>query len=156
MRKLLLGLMLVLVAMLAHAKVAPNVAADPALEKHVLAITQVLRCLVCQNQTIADSHADLAIDLRNEVREKLVQGMSDQAVIDFMVQRYGDFVLYRPPVKATTWLLWFGPFLLLIGGLAFLGLKLKQRARDLPAAELSEEEMRRVTTLLGPTTESKE
>ncbi len=156
MRKLLLGLMLVLVAMLAHAKVAPNVAADPALEKHVLAITQVLRCLVCQNQTIADSHADLAIDLRNEVREKLVQGMSDQAVIDFMVQRYGDFVLYRPPVKATTWLLWFGPFLLLIGGLVFLGLKLKQRARDMPAAELSEDEMRRVTTLLGSTTESKE
>jgi len=155
-RKLLLGLMLVLVAMLAHAKVAPNVAADPALEKHVLAITQVLRCLVCQNQTIADSHADLAIDLRNEVREKLVQGMSDQAVIDFMVQRYGDFVLYRPPVKATTWLLWFGPFLLLIGGLVFLGLKLKQRARDMPAAELSEDEMRRVTTLLGSTTESKE
>ncbi|HCE08255.1 MAG TPA: cytochrome c-type biogenesis protein CcmH [Oxalobacteraceae bacterium] len=148
--------MLVLVAMLAHAKVAPNVAADPALEKHVLAITQVLRCLVCQNQTIADSHADLAIDLRNEVREKLVQGMSDQAVIDFMVQRYGDFVLYRPPVKATTWLLWFGPFLLLIGGLVFLGLKLKQRARDMPAAELSEDEMRRVTTLLGSTTESKE
>lgn len=156
MRKLLLGLILVLVAMLAHAKVAPNVAADPALEKHVLAITQVLRCLVCQNQTIADSHADLAIDLRNEVREKLVQGMSDQAVIDFMVQRYGDFVLYRPPVKATTWLLWFGPFLLLIGGLVFLGLKLKQRARDMPAAELSEDEMRRVTTLLGSTTESKE
>jgi len=155
-RKLLLGLILVLVAMLAHAKVAPNVAADPALEKHVLAITQVLRCLVCQNQTIADSHADLAIDLRNEVREKLVQGMSDQAVIDFMVQRYGDFVLYRPPVKATTWLLWFGPFLLLIGGLVFLGLKLKQRARDMPAAELSEDEMRRVTTLLGSTTESKE
>jgi len=155
-RKLLLGLILVLVAMLAHAKVAPNVAADPALEKHVLAITQVLRCLVCQNQTIADSHADLAIDLRNEVREKLVQGMSDQAVIDFMVQRYGDFVLYRPPVKATTWLLWFGPFLLLIGGLVFLGLKLKQRARDMPAAELSEDEMRRVTPLLGSTTESKE
>jgi cytochrome c-type biogenesis protein CcmH len=153
--KLLFGLMLVLAA-LVHAKEAPNVAADPALEEHVLAISQELRCLVCQNQTIADSHADLAIDLRNQVREKLVQGMSDRAVVDFMVQRYGDFVLYRPPVKATTWVLWFGPFLLLIGGFIFLVLKLKRRGRQMPAVALSKEEMQRVTTLLGSTNESKE
>ena len=148
--------MLAMLAMLGHAKEASNVAADPALEKRVLAIAEELRCLVCQNQTIADSHADLAIDLRNQVREKLAQGMSDRDVIDYMVQRYGDFVLYRPPVKATTWFLWFGPFLLLAGGLIFLGVKLKRRARNMPAVALSEQEMERVATLLGTTTESKE
>ena len=156
MRKLLLGLMLVLAALLAHAKEAPNVVADPVLEKRVLALSEQLRCLVCQNQTIADSHADLAIDLRNQVREKLAQGMSEQEVIEYMVQRYGDFVLFRPPLKATTWFLWFGPFLLLAGGLVFLGLRLKRRARNLPVAALSEAEMRRVTTLLDSATESKD
>jgi cytochrome c-type biogenesis protein CcmH len=108
-------------------------AAEAALEKHVMAISEELRCLVCQNQTIADSHADLAIDLRNQVREKLVLGMSDRDVIEFMVQRYGDFVLYRPPVKSTTWLLWFGPFLLLAAGLALLFAKLRHgQAAGLP------------------------
>jgi cytochrome c-type biogenesis protein CcmH len=154
-RKLLFGLLLML-TVLAHAKEASNVAADPVLEKHVLAIAEELRCLVCQNQTIADSHADLAVDLRNQVREKLVQGMSDRQVIDFMVQRYRDFVLYSPQLKDTTWLMWFGPFLLLFGGLVFLGLKLKRRARDMPAVALSEAEMLRVAALLGSTTESKE
>jgi cytochrome c-type biogenesis protein CcmH len=75
---------------------------------------------VCQNQTIADSHAELALMLKKQVRTMLEQGKSDQQAIDFMVQRYGDFVLYRPPVKRATWLLWFGPFLLLAGGLALL------------------------------------
>jgi cytochrome c-type biogenesis protein CcmH len=130
----------------AFAREAPNAVADPVLEKHVLALSAELRCLVCQNQTIADSHADLAIDLRNQVREKLAQGMPDAQVIDFMVQRYGDFVLYRPPVKATTWLLWFGPFALLLGGLAFLGLKLRQQRT--PRAELSAAQMQRAAELL--------
>jgi len=94
--------------------------------------------------------------LKNQVREKLAEGMSDKDVIAYMVQRYGDFVLYRPPVKATTWLLWFGPFLFLFGGLVFLGLKLKRRARDMPALVLSDAEMQRVSALLGSTTESKE
>lgn len=156
MRKLFVALMLILLGLPVHAKEAPNVAADPVLEKHVLAISEELRCLVCQNQTIADSHADLAVDLRNQVREKLSHGMSDRAVIDFMVQRYGDFVLFRPPVKATTWLLWFGPFLFLIGGLVFLGLKLRRRARNMPAVVLSEAEMLRVAALLGSSPESKE
>jgi len=79
-------------------------------KKRVMAVSAELRCLVCQNQTIADSHADLAIDLKNQVREKLRQGMSEQEIVDYMVKRYGDFVLYRPLVKSTTWLLWFGPF----------------------------------------------
>ncbi len=89
--------LLVLSTALAHAKEAQPAAANPALEKQVMAIAEELRCLVCQNQTIADSNADLAIDLRNQVREKLVQGMSDKDILAYMVQRYGDFILYRPP-----------------------------------------------------------
>jgi cytochrome c-type biogenesis protein CcmH len=122
-----------------QANVAAPTASDPVLEKRVTALTQELRCLVCQNQTIADSHADLAIDLKRQVREMLAHGMSDQEVIDFMVQRYGDFVLYRPPVKNTTWLLWFGPFLLMLGGLAVLAWKLVHRNPEegvLPAPDL--------------------
>lgn len=111
---------------------APPAVADPALEARMLKITQELRCLVCQNQTVADSHAGLADDLRVEVRAMLRQGKSDQEIIDFMTARYGDFVLYRPPVKGTTWLLWFGPALLLVGGVAALVYTLRRRSR-LPA-----------------------
>ena len=120
------------------ANVATPVAENPELEKRVQAVAEELRCLVCQNQTIADSHADLAIDLKNQVREMLAQGKSNKEVTDYMVQRYGDFVLYRPPVKTTTWLLWFGPFLLLIGGIGFLMLKLKNRPTvdELPLAQM--------------------
>jgi cytochrome c-type biogenesis protein CcmH len=98
--------------------------------ERVTHLTEQLRCLVCQNQTIADSHADLALDLKRQVHEKLVQGWSDEQVIDYMVQRYGDFVLYRPPVKWQTWALWFGPFLLLLLGLVVLWRRLI--ARRLP------------------------
>ena len=154
MRRLLLGCLLVLSTALAHAQEAQPVAADLALEKHVLAISEELRCLVCQNQTIADSSAPLAVDLRQQVREKLQQGMSDKDIVDYMVQRYGDFVLYRPPFKLTTWLLWFGPFLLAIGGIGFLGLKLR---RGRPQVDpLPEAEMRRAAELLRTTTDMKE
>ncbi|HTD89951.1 MAG TPA: cytochrome c-type biogenesis protein, partial [Burkholderiales bacterium] len=89
---------------------AQGVTADEsALDQRVQRIAEELRCLVCQNQSLADSHADLAIDLKNQVREKLKQGASEKDVIAFMTERYGDFVLYRPPVKATTLVLWFGP-----------------------------------------------
>lgn len=131
----------------------PPAADNPALEKRVQALSEELRCLVCQNQTIADSHADLAIDLKNKVREMLAQGMSEQEVIAYMVQRYGDFVLYRPPVKSTTWLLWFGPFLLLCGGIAVLLMKL--RGRKQPDA-LPESELQRAADLLHTTTEQKD
>lgn len=100
-------------------------------DERVTHLAEQLRCLVCQNQTIADSHADLAIDLKQQVREKLIQGWSDEQVIDYMVQRYGDFVLYRPPVKAQTWGLWFGPFALLLIGLAVLWRRLRAQ-EDLP------------------------
>jgi cytochrome c-type biogenesis protein CcmH len=94
-----------------------------------MAVSAELRCLVCQNQTIADSHAELAVDLKNQVREKLRQGMSEQEIKDYMVARYGDFVLYRPLVKRSTWLLWFGPLLLLILAFGVLVVKLRQRRK---------------------------
>jgi cytochrome c-type biogenesis protein CcmH len=91
---------------------------DPALEKRVMALAEELRCLVCQNQTLADSHAALAVDLKNRIRELLREGKTEREVLDFMVQRYGDFVLYRPPLRAATALLWTGPFILLALGIA--------------------------------------
>ncbi len=154
--KLVLGLLLAVMPALVGAGEVPGASADPILEKRVLAVAEELRCLVCQNQTIADSDAALAVDLRQQVREKLAQGMSERDVTDFMVARYGDFVLYRPPVKTTTWLLWFGPFLFLAGGLIVLVLKLNRRAHSKPTDALSEPERRRVATLLGTGTDSKE
>lgn len=111
------------------AKEAIPEAADPALEAHMVRIASELRCLVCQNQTIADSNAPLAADLRRETRELLQQGKSDAEVIAYMTQRYGDFVLYRPPLRATTLFLWFGPALLLAIGGAVLVMVLRRRSR---------------------------
>jgi cytochrome c-type biogenesis protein CcmH len=108
--------------------------ADIALEKRVMKLSEELRCLVCQNQTIADSHADLAVDLKNQVRDQLRQGKTEDDVIKYMVERYGDFVLYRPPVKGTTAFLWFGPLLLVLAGLAGLVLYLRKR-RSMPAED---------------------
>jgi cytochrome c-type biogenesis protein CcmH len=108
---------------------APATATDPALEAKVQRVASELRCLVCQNQTIADSHAELAIDLRNQVREMLRRGDSEQQIIDYMTARYGDFVLYRPPVKSTTALLWFGPGVLLVGAVAGFIVMLRRRSK---------------------------
>src|SRR5207245_3371344 len=119
-RRLLAVLLVRSPAPWAHAKQAAPAAADPALEQKVMALAAELRCLVCQNQTIADSSAPLAEDLRNQVREKMRQGVSDSEILGYMVARYGDFVLYRPPLKLTTVLLWFGPLLLLAGGFLVL------------------------------------
>ena len=127
-RLLVLGAWLLL-ASIASAKEAVPASADPVLEARMLRIASELRCLVCQNQTIADSHADLAQDLRRQVREMLARGDSDQQITDYMTARYGDFVLYRPPLKATTAVLWFGPGLLLVGGLVTLVLVLRRRNR---------------------------
>ena len=122
-------------------------AEDAALEKRVMQIASELRCLVCQNQTIADSNADLALDLRNTIREQLKRGASEKDVVDFMVARYGDFVLYRPPLKASTVLLWFGPLLLVAGGAWLLARRLRRKR---PAeAELSGAERERAARLLG-------
>ena len=123
-------------------------AQDAALDKRVQSLAHELRCLVCQNQTIADSNAPLAVDLRNQIREQLAAGKSERDIIDFMVQRYGDFVLYRPPLNAITLMLWFGPPLILVMCLwAFLRF-IRRRRREAPA-RLSEAERAEARLLLG-------
>ena len=118
---------------------------DSSLEKRTAALAQELRCLVCQNQTLADSNAPLAVDLRNQIREQLAAGKSERDVKDYMVARYGDFVLYRPPFKATTLLLWIGPFLFLALGIFFL---LRTARRKAQPPELSDAERERAARLL--------
>lgn len=131
---------------LAAAQEARPLADDPVLEARVLRIAEELRCLVCQNETIAASHADLAVDLRRQIRLMLQQGQSEAQILDFMVQRYGDFVLYRPPVKRSTWLLWGGPFVLLGIALVVLGLNIRRRR---PVAPLQGSDAERARRLLG-------
>ncbi len=118
----------------AHAKEAVEVASNPALEARMMVLAAELRCLVCQNQTIADSHADLAVDLRNQIRDQLTQGRSEDQIRDYMTARYGDFVLYKPPFRPTTALLWVGPPLLLLGALIGLFFMLRARQRASPDA----------------------
>ena len=119
------------------------------MERRTMDIAARLRCLVCQNQTIADSSAGLAVDLRNQIREQLAAGAGEAQILDYMVQRYGDFVLYRPPFRAATALLWLGPFVLLAGGLALL-YRLLARRRSQAAPELTPAERERARALLGP------
>ncbi|MDP2008147.1 MAG: cytochrome c-type biogenesis protein CcmH [Rubrivivax sp.] len=139
MRRFLWAAALLCAAWGAFAKDAAEASADPALEKRTLAVAAELRCLVCQNQTIADSNADLAVDLRNQVREMLRKGQSEAEIVAYMTARYGDFVLYRPPVKSSTALLWFGPAALLVTGLTILVLVLRRRSR-LPADQFEPDE----------------
>ena len=114
-------------------------------EHRAAALERELRCLVCQNQTLAESNAPLAMDLRNQIREQLAAGKSDREVVDYLVARYGDFVRYRPPLKASTALLWAGPFLFLIGGFYFLARLLRRRV---PPPELTSAERARAAKLL--------
>ena len=107
-------------ALPAYANEALPLAEDPVVEKRLIGISEELRCLVCQNESLAGSRADLALDLRREIRTLIKSGQSDAQIMEFMVTRYGDFVLYRPPVKPVTWLLWFGPFVLLVGAVIIL------------------------------------
>lgn len=104
---------------------------DPATELRFKKLTEELRCLVCQNQSLADSHAELAQDLRNEVYRMVNAGDSNKEIIDYMVTRYGDFVLYRPPVKNTTYFLWFGPFLILLIAIIIIARVIRSRDNDL-------------------------
>jgi cytochrome c-type biogenesis protein CcmH len=135
----------------AMAKEAAPMAADVDVEKRMVAISDELRCLVCQNESLSGSHAELAQDLRREIRTMINEGKSDKDILDFMVARYGDFVRYRPPMKPTTWLLWGGPFVLLAGGIAALIAFLRRRVKEDAAPVLSEEERRRAAALLDQT-----
>ena len=150
-----IGLLILLVsflmafATLTVAKEATPLAMDPELEKKVNKISSELRCLVCQNQTIADSHAELAIDLKNQVRGMVKSGQTQDQIVDYMVQRYGDFVRYRPAFKTTTMFLWLGPFLLLLIGLTVLVINLRKRSvlvKD--DGSLSSEENEKLKALL--------
>lgn len=123
---------------------------ESALDHHVQLIADELRCLVCQGQTVADSNSSLAADMRAKIREKLKQGWSDRQIHEFFIARYGDFVLYRPPLEASTWALWFGPPALLAFALTGLIVYLRQRARRVAPAALTAEDRRQARLLLAP------
>lgn len=128
---------------------AQPLAEDPVVEARLVDIAQELRCLVCQNESLASSRAELAEDLRKEVRGLIKKGKTDQEIKDFLVSRYGDFVLYRPQVKPLTWVLWFGPALALLWGLWFLMGHIQLRSKTIsPSAHLSDEEQERLKKIL--------
>ena len=122
---------------------------DPKIEQRMKVLTEQLRCMVCQNETLDASRADLAENLRKEIREQIKAGKSDQEIIAFLTQRYGDYVLYNPPVKKTTYLLWFGPFVLLIGGTAVLYRYLRNRRELIKESPLRAEERKRAEEILN-------
>ena len=122
---------------------------DPVIEQRLANLSKELRCLQCQNQTLADSPAGLAADLRREIRVQMKAGKSDQEIIAFLTQRYGDFILYKPRVTFTTYLLWFGPFVLLLAGLYVLFRYIKQRRDLIAETPLSADERRRAEELLA-------
>jgi len=145
----LLAIALLLFAVAAQAAISAYRFDTPEQEARFNKLSQELRCLVCQNQNIADSNAGLALDLRRQIHEMILAGNSDAEIVDFMTQRYGDFVLYRPPVRAGTLLLWVGPFvLLLVGGVA-LAWFVRRRVATTSETPLSEEEQRRLDALVG-------
>jgi cytochrome c-type biogenesis protein CcmH len=141
-------MMALLLAGPALAKEAAPLARNEAVEQRLVTLAEELRCLVCQNQSLAESHADLAEDLRREVRGLIEKGKTDAEIKDFLVSRYGDFVLYQPPVKPTTWLLWGGPFALLVTAVAVLIFYLRRRGGQVHEATLTDEEKKRAEALL--------
>jgi len=149
--KLLVSVLLIvmLIPSLVWAKEALPVAEDLEVEKRMLAITMDLRCLVCQNESIADSRADFSNDMRREIRQKIKENKSDEEIIQFLVDRYGDFVLYNPPMKPTTLLLWFGPILLFVIGFISLLTFLKRRREQIEEISLSEAEQTKAENLLN-------
>ena len=144
----LLALLLLLAGAGGWARQAAPLADDPVVEQRLIALSEEMRCLVCQNESLAGSRAELAQDLRRELRELIRAGRTDAEIKEFMVSRYGDFVLYRPPVKPTTWLLWAGPFLLMVVGVAALLVVLRRRARAPGSDGLTDEEIARARALL--------
>jgi cytochrome c-type biogenesis protein CcmH len=148
MRKLLI-LLFCLLPVFSYAGEAKDLAANPVLEKRMIGLAERLRCLVCQNESLASSHAELAEDLRQEVREMMLKGKSDQEIIDYLVARYGDFVLYDPPMKRYTLLLWFGPFAMLLLGVGVLVFQVRRRRRTVQETVLTPEAQQRAASLLN-------
>ena len=150
MRKLLLCLLIALApALQVPAAEATDLAQDPAVEQRLIAISEELRCLVCQNESLAGSRADLANDLRREIRTLIKDGKTDPEIMDFLVSRYGDFVRYRPPVKPLTWALWFGPaLLLLLAGFGLWRMVHSHRNSAHAPATLTPEQQARAKALL--------
>jgi len=145
----ILAALLVACGIAAHAKDAVPTAVDPVAQKRAVELANELRCLVCQNQTIADSNAELAVDLRRQIDEQIKAGRSNGEIIDYMVARYGDFVLYRPPLKATTLLLWGGPALLGLVGIGVLWRVLRTRRSREDDRPLTDDERREAERLLA-------
>lgn len=149
MKRLLVLLMVLLACAGGWAKEAAPLAQDPVVEKRLIALSEEMRCLVCQNEALSGSQSELANDLRRELRSLIKQGRTDAEIREFMVSRYGDFVLYRPPVKPTTWLLWAGPFLLMVAGVVVLLIYLRRRGRAVGEEDvLTEDESNRAQALL--------
>jgi len=148
MRLLALTAMLLFACAAAAGDAVPTIT-DPVTNKRAVHLAEQLRCLVCQNQSIADSNAELAVDLRRQINEQIAQGRSDGEIVDFMVQRYGEFVLYRPPLNAVTLLLWFGPVLLFAAGLAVLIYNLRRRRAQRDEQPLTADQHKQAERLLA-------
>jgi cytochrome c-type biogenesis protein CcmH len=133
---------------IAFAKEAVPLVDDQVTEQRLIVISEEMRCLVCQNESLAGSRSDLANDLRREIRILIKEGKTDDQIRDFMVERYGDFVLYRPPMKPITWLLWIGPFVILLAGIIGLLVYLRRRNLSVPSTTLSADDNRRIDALL--------
>ena len=149
MRKILLIAIYLLSLGGAIANEAAPLADDPVTEQRLISISEEMRCLVCQNESLAGSRSDLANDLRREIRILIKEGKSDEQIRAFMVERYGDFVLYRPPVKPITWLLWIGPFVILIIGVAGLLSYLRRRNNSVPHVNLTDADNQKIDAILN-------
>jgi cytochrome c-type biogenesis protein CcmH len=149
MRRILLIAVCVFSLGNAFAKDAAPLADDPITEQRLISISEEMRCLVCQNESLAGSRSDLANDLRREIRILIKEGKSDDQIRSFMVERYGDFVLYRPPVKPLTWLLWIGPFVILGLGIAGLLMYLRRRDSSVPNVTLTDADNQKIDALLN-------
>lgn len=148
-RLVILFLLFLIIPSIGWSKEAIPVAEDPEIEKRMLMLTTDLRCLVCQNESIADSRADFSNDIRREIREQIKANKTDQEIVQFLVDRYGDFVLYNPPLKPTTILLWSGPIILFLIGFGSLIAYLRRRRERVEEVSLSETQLKKAETLLN-------
>jgi len=148
MKEMLILLVCLFAINLAYANEAAPLADDPVLEQRLIAISDEMRCLVCQNESLSGSRSELAQDLRRQIRELISQGQTDAQIRTYMVDRYGDFILYRPPVKSITLLLWMGPFALMMVGVTSLLIYLRKRSKQITTSALSDEDNKNIDTIL--------